>query len=229
VSKAGIGQNILASERSVQKFLRLASTFRAEPTQGQIDQIRTYVKELLRWYQKINLTAAKGPEEILFIHVLDSLVPLAHLAGVSRLLDVGPGAGFPGVPIKILRPELFVVLIEARKKKAAFLQHVVDRLDLRGVEVVWARLGDEEVSHRFSEKPFDAIITRAALSGAQVINLGGRLLRPGGTILLMKGAIDERQQEELEAEATNQGRIVAQLVPYRLPGLKRTRNLVMIR
>lgn len=227
--KVGNDWAIATGRRPVEEFLRQAATFGAYPSPTQVDQIRSYVAEILRWNRKINLTTAKGPEELLLIHVLDSLVPLAHLSDVKSLLDVGPGAGFPGIPIKILRPELFVVLIEARRKKAAFIQHAVDRLDLKGVEVVWARLGDEEINLRFSEKPFDAMITRAALSGSQVIRLGAPLLRPGGTMLLMKGVIEEPQQVEMEQEAASLGRIVTQAVPYRLPGLKHKRNLVLIR
>lgn len=213
----------------IEEFLRHAPTYGVIPTPLQIEPVRTYVTELLRWNEKINLTAAKGPEEVLLRHVLDSLVPLAYLSGVTRLLDVGPGGGFPGIPIKIFRPELFVVLVEARRKKAAFIQHVVARLDLRGIEVVWARLGDEEVNRQFADTPFDAIITRATFPGAKILKLGLPVLRPGGTILLMKGKTDERQLEELKEEAANQGRAVVQVAPYQLPGSNQERNLILMR
>jgi 16S rRNA (guanine527-N7)-methyltransferase len=187
------------------------------------------VTELLRWNEKINLTAAKDPAEVLNRHVLDSLVPLAELSGVQRLLDVGTGGGFPGIPLKIFRPSLFVVLIESRRKKAAFNQHVVDRLGLEGIEVVWARLGDDELDQRFEKKPFDAIITRATSSGTRILELAAPVLRPGGKILLMKGSMDKGQEGELQAGARNQGLDVVRFVPYRLPGSNRTKNLAVIR
>ena len=218
-----------ATDRAINKFLRHATTFGVEPTPLQIEQIRTYVTELLRWNEKINLTAAKGPEEVLLRHVLDALAPLGHLSGVHRLLDVGTGGGLPGIPIKVFRPDIFVSLLEARRKKASFNQNVVDRLDLEGIEVIWGRLGDEEIDARYANQPFDGIITRAALSAAEVLRLGKRILQPGGTMLLMMGAIDQGQRAELQEEAKTQGRRVVHVAPYRLPGLDRTRNLVLIR
>jgi 16S rRNA (guanine527-N7)-methyltransferase len=194
-----------------------------------MEDIRTYVTELLRWNEKINLTSAKDPGEVLMRHVLDSLVPLAQLSGVQRLLDVGPGGGFPGIPIKIFRPSLSIVLVEARRKKAAFNQHVVDKLGLDGIEVIWARLGDEAFDDRFEKTPFDAIITRAAFAGPRIFELAGRVLRSGGTILLMKGTLGGRQQEDLQEGARNQGRSLVQFFPYRLPGSNRAKNLVLIR
>jgi 16S rRNA (guanine527-N7)-methyltransferase len=218
-----------ATDRALGEFLRHASTYGIEPSNLQVERIRIYVTELLRWNEKINLTAAKDPAEVLNRHVLDSLVPLAHLLGVQKLLDVGPGGGFPGIPLKIFRPSLSVVLIEARRKKAAFNQHVVDRLGLEGIEVIWARLGDEEIDQRFGRTPFDAIITRAAFSGTRILELAYRVLRPGGTVLLMKGTLGGREQEELQEGAGNKGRSMVRVVPYRLPGSDRTRNLVVIR
>jgi 16S rRNA (guanine527-N7)-methyltransferase len=220
------GRNI---DRAIEKFLRHAPAFGVKPTPLQIEQIRTYVTELLRWNEKINLTAAKGPEEVLLRHVLDAVTPLSHLSGVERLLDVGSGGGLPGIPIKIFRPEISVALLEARRKKVSFNQHVVDRLDLAGIEVVWGRLGEEGVDERYAGRRFDAIITRAALPAAEVLRLGRHILHAEATILLMMGVIDEGQEAELREVAAGEGRSLVQVSPYRLPGLSRTRNIVVMR
>ncbi len=214
---------------ALESFLGIAPTYGVEPTPPQVDQLLLYVRELLRWNEKINLTACAQPGEVLLRHVLDALVPLTHISGMSRLLDVGPGGGLPGIPIKIFMPDLFVVLLEATRKKASFNQHVVDRLRLEGVEVVWARLGDEEINKRYALEPFDGIITRAALPGPQVLRLGAALLRPGGTVLLMKGAVNPGEKVGLQKEASELGLGSARFFPYRLPGLNRTRNLVLVR
>lgn len=229
MAKARNHDDTQATDHALQKFLCHAPIFGVEPTPLQIEQIRTYVTELLRWNEKMNLTAAKGPEEVLLKHVLDALAPLGHLSGVHRLLDVGTGGGLPGIPIKVFRPDIFVSLLEARRKKVSFNQHVVDLLELEGIEVIWGRLGDEEIDERYAKRPFDGMVTRAALSAAEVLRLGKRILQPGGTTLLMMGAIDEGQRVALQEEATTLGRSVVQVSPYRLPGLDRTRNLVLIR
>jgi len=229
VKKAGKLQNPREMDSAIRKFLRHAPNCGVEPTPLQIKQIRTYVTELLRWNEKINLTGAQGPEEVLMRHVLDALAPLGQLSGVHRLLDVGTGGGLPGIPIKVFRPDIFVSLLEARRKKVSFNQHVVDRLDLEGIEVIWGRLGDEEIDLKYANRPFDGIITRAALSAAEVLRLGKRILQPRGKILLMMGTIDEGKRVELQEQAITQGRSVVQVSPYRLPGLDRTRNLVVIR
>ncbi len=226
---AGEDQHLRATDRSVQEFLRLAPTYGIAPTPGQVEQIRIFVEELLRWNEKMNLTAARDADEVLLRHVVDSLVPAAPLAGVRRLLDVGPGGGFPGIPLKVFMPEVFIVLIEARRKKAAFNQHVVDRLGLKGIDVLWGRLGDEALDDRFSGDPFDAVISRATFSGTRIIELAVRVLRPGGQIILLKGGMDDAQQTALKERALNQGRRVFRVSPYRLPGSSREKNLVVIR
>jgi 16S rRNA G527 N7-methylase RsmG len=106
---------------------------------------------------------------------------------------------------------------------------VIGRLDLEGIEVIWGRLGDEELDLKYAGRPFDGIISRAALSASEVLRLGRRILKPRGTVLLMLGAVDKEQRIGLEAEATNEGRRVVEFSPYRLPGHDRARNLVMIR
>jgi 16S rRNA (guanine527-N7)-methyltransferase len=221
-------QALLDIDVALEEFLRYAPAHHVEPTPIRMAQVRTYVTELLRWNEKINLTAARHPRELLLHHVLDSLVPLAHMDDLDALLDVGSGAGLPGIPIKLFRPELFVVLLEARRKKVSFNQHVVDTLGLEGLEVVWGRLGEGEVERRYAGRPFDGIVTRAALSPGRILELGSPVLRPGGKVILMVGMIDSAGRQALEEEALRHGRTSVRVVPYRLPGLARTRNLVLI-
>jgi 16S rRNA (guanine527-N7)-methyltransferase len=228
VEKAGNKQALQEMDRALEEFVRCAPAYGVEPTPLQMAQVRIYVTELLRWNEKINLTAARHPKEVLLHHVLDSLVPLAHLDDLNALLDVGSGAGFPGIPMKLFRPELFVVLLEARRKKASFNQHVVDRLGAEGLEVVWGRLGERGVERRYAGRPFDGVVTRAALSPGRILQTGSPLLRPGGKVILMVGTIDRVGRQALDEEALRHGRASVRVVPYRLPGLERTRNLVLI-
>src|SRR2546421_13094213 len=112
-----------------------------------LEQFQRYRQELLTWNARFNLTAITDPEEVLTKHFLDSLSLLTVYDRPSaRLLDIGAGAGFPGLPLKIVRPQWQVVLLEATGKKVAFLQHVIERLQLKDVEAVHGRA--EELAHK---------------------------------------------------------------------------------
>ncbi len=114
----------------------------------QLDQFLTYLDLLLKWNRRINLTALRSPDDIITRHFLDSLLLLPHLPETGRLLDIGSGAGFPGLPLKIARPGLSVDLVEATTKKASFLKEAVRRLGLSGVNVFPVFLGKEPLPLR---------------------------------------------------------------------------------
>ena len=103
-------------------------------TDRQVDQFLRYRQELLDWNTRFNLTAITDPDEILFKHFLDSVSLLTvYDKPQARILDIGAGAGFPGLPLKLLRPQWRVVLLEATGKKVTFLQHVIETLQLQGI------------------------------------------------------------------------------------------------
>src|SRR6266404_1420320 len=116
-------------------------------TERQLDQFLRYQQELLDWNTRINLTAITDPEEVLLRHFLDSLsLLLVYDRAETCLLDIGTGAGFPGLPLKIVRPAWQVVLLEATGKKVTFLQHIIETLQLKDVIAVHGRA--EELAHK---------------------------------------------------------------------------------
>ena len=160
---------------------------------------RLYYQELVEWNRAVNLTAIVDPGEVATKHFLDSLsvtrvIPDETLA-VGKLADVGSGAGFPGLPLKIAWPGLNVTLIESVGKKAAFLRHVVDALELDSVEVENGRA--ETLAHepRLREG-FDIVTARAVAHMASLAELTLPLCRPGGIVVAQKKAgIDEELKE----------------------------------
>jgi 16S rRNA (guanine527-N7)-methyltransferase len=146
-----------------------------------IDQCSHYLDLLIRWNRKINLTGTRSPHEIVIRHFLDSLTPLLLDLPFGCWADVGTGAGFPGLILKIVRPELSMTLIEASEKKVAFLLSAIGQLGLTDITVICNRL--ERVLP--SSKLFDILASRA-VSPNEVIRYGRRLLRPGGRFLFLQ-------------------------------------------
>lgn len=157
-------------------------------TPEQVAAFHTYLDEITRWSARTNLTALREPEDIVRAGFLDSLACLPLIPPETRrALDVGSGAGFPGLPIKLVRSDLAFTLVEASRKKATFLQHVVRRLGLAAVRVLQRRAedlaGDPEEAGAY-----DLALARAVAAPPEQARLVRPFLRPGGLFLLQTGA-----------------------------------------
>lgn len=161
-------------------------------TGDEIHAFISYLHELRRWNRRVNLTSIEDEREIVIRHFLDSLTPLEVLGKAWKVLDVGSGAGFPGIPLKIVRPDLSVVLIDSSKKKVAFERHIIRTLRLEGIEAIHGRVEGLACT---MPRVFDAVISRAFSRVAMLASLSAPLLKPGGFLVAMKGP---RWKEELE-------------------------------
>ena len=144
-----------------------------------------YLAQLKLWNKSINLTAVTTDREIVIKHFLDSITAEGLIPGGASLLDIGTGAGFPGVPLKIIRPDLEVTLLDSSGKKVSFLKDLIRKLDLRGITALSARA--EEPGNGLSRESFDCVITRAVGSVAHVLDLSLPYVKEGGSIILMRG------------------------------------------
>src|SRR5574341_2511015 len=152
----------------------------------QMNSIFIYLTELKKWNQKINLTAIREERDIIIKHVLDSL---SYLKGFSpkpgsRLLDMGSGAGFPALVIKIAHPEIAVTLVESVKKKASFLRHIMRTLKMENVEVIDKRIEELIDTHSSS---YNIVTARAFADMNAAISAGAAFLKPGGLMVLSRG------------------------------------------
>ncbi|MDW8322601.1 MAG: 16S rRNA (guanine(527)-N(7))-methyltransferase RsmG [Burkholderiales bacterium] len=181
-----------------------------------VERLLAYVELLVKWNRVYNLTAIDTPARIVTHHLLDSLAILPHLTA-TRLLDVGSGAGLPGLPLAVMRPQLEVTLLEASQKKAAFLQQAVITLALANVQVVCARAEDWQ-----GPAPFAGIVSRAFSDLEAFVRATRHLLAPGGRWLAMKGV---RPQAELAALRSAR---VVQVHRLQVPGLAAERHLVVL-
>jgi len=151
----------------------------------QVESFRKYLDELLKWNRKVNLTAIVDPGEIVVRHFLDSLALAGLLPdGMFRAADVGAGAGFPGLPLKIALPGMRLVLVEPARRKATFLRQIIRQLGLQGAEVA-----EYKVESFAREHPggFDVVFSRALAEPARLLPLVAPLLRPSGRVLLSLG------------------------------------------
>lgn len=177
-----------------------------------------YLALLVRWNRTYNLTAIRDPHEMVTLHLLDSLALAPHLDGVARLADLGAGAGLPGIPLALARPGLQVELVESNGKKARFMRQAVRTLGLANATVHECRAEALDLPGRF-----DAITARALATLADIVAVGGHLLRPGGRLLALKGV---RPDDEIAALPA--GWQVGDITPLRVPGLAAERHLVAV-
>ena len=167
------------------------------------------------WSERMNLTAIRERSQQVTKHLLDSLSVTPFLRG-QRVADVGSGAGFPGIPLAIVRPEMHFALIESTGKKCRFLEHVRDTLGLGNVEVVQSRAESYRPEHRF-----DTVLARAVGPIADLVRNAGPLVAGGGRLLAMKG----RYPEDDLAKKLNGWKVV-NVQPLQVPGLDEARHIV---
>jgi 16S rRNA (guanine527-N7)-methyltransferase len=153
----------------------------------QLTQFAVYQKELLQWNAKTNLISEKSAQEIMSRHFLDSLTALQFIEKKNaRIIDIGCGAGFPGLPLKIASPDLQLYLLETNRKKVSFLKHIIRLLNLTDTFVLHDRV--ENLLEISAWKDFfDILISRAAFKLPEMLPLGTFLLIPGGKLVALKG------------------------------------------
>ncbi len=181
------------------------------------ERLVTYLQLVDKWNRVYNLTAVRNVEDMITHHLLDSLAIIPHLPGTT-LLDVGSGAGLPGVPVAIARPERQVTLLDSNHKKAAFLRQAAIELGLDNVEVVC-----ERVEAWQPRRVFDVVISRAFSELSQFIALAGRFCAPTGLLAAMKGVYPDE-----ELGAVPRGYIVIAVHREDVSSLGEDRHLVLV-
>jgi 16S rRNA (guanine527-N7)-methyltransferase len=203
--------------------------FNIHLTGRQVLALVTYEQELLEWNQKFNLTAIRDAESIRTKHFLDSFSCVLAWKSLhpNHLIDVGTGAGFPGLPLKILYPNLKLTLVESVGKKAMFCQHIARVLGLEQVEVVHARAEDLGQNPQHREK-YDWAIARAVANLNVLSEYLIPLVKLGGSMLAQKGESGPAEAQSAEEGMKLLGGKLKQLIPVNLPGVADDRYLVVV-
>jgi 16S rRNA (guanine527-N7)-methyltransferase len=181
------------------------------------DKLYAYLALIAKWNQVYNLTAIREMDRMVVEHALDSLAILPHVRP-ARVLDVGSGAGLPGIPLAIAQPQWRVSLLDSNHKKCVFLRQAVIELDLANVEVMCQRV--ETVR---SDLRFDTIVSRAFAETQHFAKVALPLLAPQGVMLAMKGLYPHEELAQLPKEVALQ-----EVVPLDVPGLNARRHLVVM-
>ena len=199
------------------------------PSPHQLAQFERYALDLVEWNRRANLTTITDSLDIVRKHFLDSLSVLSVCDPKpgARMIDVGSGAGFPGLPLRIARPGLRVTLLEATRKKCDFLRHVVGALELDGVYVVNARAEDaaRDAAHR---ERYDVAVARAVAEAPTLVEYLLPFVKVGGCALALKsGEVDAEVERAGAAIATLGGRL-QRIAPVSVPGIDEPRTIVVV-
>ena len=194
----------------------------------QLEQFEAYHHELMDWSQRMNLTGVKDYEGVQVRHFLDSLTGAPYLSeGAESLLDIGAGAGFPGVPLKIAFPRLKLMLVDSVGKKTGFLRHVVEELGLEDVEVHKGRAEDLAV-HSTARESFDVVATRGVAVMRVLMELTLPFCRTGGTVMTWKkGELEPEISASLHAMEVLGGRL-REVAAVDAEGLRDGRVIVLV-
>jgi len=212
-------------DRLTRLFLQASQEVSVSLSVQQVELFWLYLQELLEWNKTFSLTGIKNPDDIIIKNFIDSLTPLPYLDSSGSLLDIGSGAGFPSIPLKISCPEIEVQLVEASRKKVSFIKHLIRTLGLEGVSVLHSRVEEMEQP----ERPFRTIISRAFRRPAPLLQLVTPLLEPSTTLIAMLGPTTSAEQNELEALALAQSLEVSRVVSLELPRGRGGRSLVFFK
>jgi 16S rRNA (guanine527-N7)-methyltransferase len=180
---------------------------------SQIQQFKIYYSELVDWNSRINLTAITDIESVQVKHFLDSLTVLSVIRGKMpdgcQIIDIGTGAGFPGIPLKIAIPDIKMVLLEATAKKVLFLEHIIRELELSGIEVIKERAEEAAQKPEYREK-FDVAVSRAVAELPVLCELTLPFCAVGGCVIAQKkGDIQVEMEQSVKAIETLGGKLSA--------------------
>lgn len=193
----------------------------------QIEQFYKYMNLLIEWNEKMNLTAITEPKEIILKHFIDSITILKYIDDNSKLVDVGTGAGFPGVPLSIMNPTLKITLVDSLNKRLIFLQEVVKELNLKNIEIVHARAEEFGQNKNYREK-FNIATSRAVANLATLSEYLVPLVKIGGKIISMKASNAKEEINDAQKAIEVLGGKIEKIEEFDLPESDIGRTIIII-
>ena len=208
-------------------LLEKASTMGVRFSVEQMDKFYKYMNLLIEWNEKINLTAIIEPNEIILKHFIDSITILKDIKDGSIVVDVGTGAGFPGIPLSIMNPTLKITLVDSLNKRLIFLQEVINELDLKNVELVHARAEEFGRNKKYREK-FDVATSRAVSNLATLSEYLLPLVKINGKAISMKAGNASQEIEDAKKAIKTLGGNINNIEEFNLPQSDIGRTIIII-
>ena len=194
----------------------------------QISQLYNYMKLLIKWNEKMNLTAITEPNDIVLKHFIDSITINNFIEKNSRIIDIGTGAGFPGVPIKVIRDDVEMVLMDSLNKRILFLEEVINNLKLKKIVAIHNRAEDLGKNKEYRQK-FDYAISRAVAPLNYLLEYMIPFIKGGGYCICMKGCNIEEELDEAKNAISKLGGKLEKIEKIKLPQTEIERNIIIIK
>lgn len=219
-----------SSNLSVKTILvRLFKESGLNPVEKVLSDLHVYISELETWNQRMNLTGITDPGEMALKHIGDTIVLALHIPkGVNTVLDIGTGAGVPGLVLKLIRQDLEVVLIDAVRKKVSFLRYLIARMGLSGVCAEHGRVGMSGVPMQRPKGGFDLVVSQAVGPVDELVRISDKLLAKDGIIISLKGVKGVEELEDRKARLLKMGWDARSVKAY-TPITRQLRHLIFIK
>lgn len=192
------------------------------------EQFFAYMKLLIHWNEKMNLTAITEPDEIIIKHFVDSITILKEIENEAKIVDVGTGAGFPGIPLSIMNPTLKVTLVDSLNKRLIFLQEVINKLNLKNVEIVHARAEELGQNLKYREQ-FDIATSRAVANLSTLSEYLMPLVKKHGKIISMKAGEAQAEINVAKKAIKVLGGRIEKIEEFNLPQTNIERTIIVIK
>ena len=197
-------------------------------TEEQLQKFYKYMNMLIEWNKKINLTAIIEPKEIILKHFIDSLTILKYVNDNEKMLDVGTGAGFPGIPIKIMNSNIEITLLDSLNKRINFLNEAINKLELKNISAIHSRIEDYGKNNKYREK-YDIVTSRAVANLATLSEYMLPMLKIKGKSICMKGSDIKEEVKNSKRAIDILGGEIVNIEELVLPKSDNRRNLIIIK
>ena len=210
------------------KMIELAKTINVELTEEQIINFFEYMNLLLEWNEKINLTAITDVNDIILKHFIDSMTIVKYLKENNTMIDVGTGAGFPGIPIAIMREDVKITLLDSLNKRINFLNEVCSELKINNIDTIHGRAEEAGQNKQYREK-YDIAVSRAVANMTTLSEYLIPFVKVGGICICMKGSEIDHELEQAKFAIKELGGKIEKVEKFNLPDSDIERNIVIIK